>query len=222
MAHNVGQLADKESRILDVMTLVVFLSIAFVFATFHKFETQVKFETVAAEEIQIEQVEVTQQVQKTTRPAVVRIPIAIEDEEELEEDIELEIETADFDIRSEPPPPPPPPQTTEEEIFDFFAIEEKPEMLPGIAAKIQNYIVKNYPPLAKRSGVSGSVIVRWVTNAEGIPTNITIVQEKPKDMGFGDVAVKAIELARFKPGMQRDKPVPVRMQQRITFSTSMR
>ena len=39
-------------------------------------------------------------------------------------------------------------------------------------------------------------------------------------MGFGEVAIKAIEQVRFKPGMQRDKPVPVRMSQRITFNTT--
>jgi len=221
MAYKVGQLGERESRLEEIMTFVVFLVLTFVFATFHKFETEVTFDDVVSDEIEIQQVEVTEQVKKTSRPASVRIPIAVEDEEELEEDIEMEIETASFDIRSEPPPPPPPPQDTEE-IFDFFAIQERPEMMKGYAAKVQQYIIKNYPPLAKRSGVSGSVIVRFVCSTEGLPVDITIVQEKPKDMGFGEVAVKAIEQARFKPGMQRDKPVPVRMSQRISFNTSMR
>ncbi|MFO7810369.1 MAG: energy transducer TonB [Candidatus Delongbacteria bacterium] len=222
MAYKVGQFGERESRLEEIMTLIVFLVLTFVFAAFHKFETEVTFDDVVSDEIEIEQVEVTEQVKKTSRPATVRIPIAVEDEEELEEDIEMEIETASFDIKSEAPPPPPPPQDSEEEIFDFFAIQEKPEMMKGYAAKMQQYILKNYPSLAKRSGVSGSVIVRFVCSTEGIPEDISIVQEKPKDMGFGEVAVKAIEQARFKPGMQRDKPVPVRMSQRISFNTSMR
>ena len=222
MAHKVGQLAEKQSKLTDLMTVIVFLGLTFIFATFHKFETVIKFDMSAADEIQIEQVEVTEQVQRTARPAVVRIPISVEDEEEIEEDIELEIELATFDIRSEPPPPPPPPSDSEDEIFDFFAIEERPEMLPGFAAKVQEYIVRNYPPLARRSGVSGSVIVRFVCSPEGLPTDITVVREQPRDMGFGNVAVKAIEQAKFKPGMQRDRPVAVRMQQRIVFNTSAR
>jgi protein TonB len=220
MSHNIGELAEKESRLSDIVTILVFLGLAFIFAAFHKFHTVVKLDSMVADEIEIEKVEVTEQVKKTVKPAIVRIPIAVEDEEELEEDIELEIETADFDIRSEPPPPPPPPTVSEDEIFDFYAIQEKPEMMPGNAAKITDYITKNYPPLAKKTGTSGKVILKFVCSKEGVPTNIEITLEKPADMGFGEVAVKAIEQVRFKPGMQRDKPVSVRMNQRITFTTT--
>ncbi len=216
----IGELADKESRLTEIVSITVFLGLAFLFASFHKFHTVVKLETTVADEIEIEKVEVTEQVKKTVRPAIVRIPIAVEDEEELEEDIELEIETADFDIRSEPPPPPPPPTVTEDEIFDFYAIQEKPELLPGNAQKITDYITKNYPPLAKKTGTSGKVILKFVCSKDGVPTNIEITMEKPADMGFGEVAIKAIEQVRFKPGMQRDKPVAVRMSQRITFNTT--
>ena len=220
MAYNIGEMAEKESKISEIAAILVFLGLTFIFAVFHKFQTEVNLETSVTDEIEIEKVEVTEQVKKTVRPAIVRIPIAVEDEEELEEDVELEIETADFDIRSEPPPPPPPPSVAEDEIFDFFAIQEKPELLPGNAKKITDYITKNYPPLAKKTGTSGKVILKFVCSKEGIPTNIEITLEKPADMGFGEVAIKAIEQVRFKPGMQRDKPVPVRMSQRITFNTT--
>jgi periplasmic protein TonB len=70
--------------------------------------------------------------------------------------------------------------------------------------------------------VSGKVIIKFVCSKEGIPTNISVTMEKPQDMGFGEVAIKAIEQARFKPGMQRDKPVPVRMSQKIDFKTNLR
>jgi len=193
MSHNIGELADKESRTSEIVTILVFLGLTVIFAAFHKFQTVVKLDSITADEIEIEKVEVTEQVKKTVKPAIVRIPIAVEDEEELEEDIELEIETADFDIRSEPPPPPPPPTVAEEEIFDFYAIQEKPELLAGHAQKITDYITKNYPPLAKKTGTSGKVIVKFVCSKEGVPTNIEITLEKPADMGFGDVAVKAIE-----------------------------
>jgi len=220
MAYNIGEMAEKESKISEIAAILVFLGLTFIFAAFHKFQTEMNLETSVTDEIEIEKVEVTEQVKKTVRPAIVRIPIAVEDEEELEEDVELEIETADFDIRSEPPPPPPPPSVAEDEIFDFFAIQEKPELLPGNAKKITSYITKNYPPLAKKTGTSGKVILKFVCSKEGVPTNIEITLEKPADMGFGEVAIKAIEQVRFKPGMQRDKPVPVRMSQRITFNTT--
>ncbi len=220
MSYNVGEMAEKESKISEIAAIIVFLGLTFIFAAFHKFQTEIKLDSSVSDEIEIEKVEVTEQVKKTVKPAIVRIPIAVEDEEELEEDVELEIETADFDIRSEPPPPPPPPSVAEDEIFDFYAIQEKPELLPGNSDKITDYITKNYPPLAKKTGTSGKVILKFVCSKEGVPTNIEITLEKPADMGFGEVAIKAIEQVRFKPGMQRDKPVPVRMSQRITFNTT--
>jgi len=215
--------ADRTVKIVEISTLLCFVLFTLAFTFSHKFEKAAAIEDVkVAIEVNVEKVEITEQVKKTVRPAVVRIPIAVEDEEELEEDVELEIETADFDIKSEPPPPPPPPTIAEEEVFDFYAIQEKPEMMQGFAAKIQEYITLNYPPLAKKSGVSGKVIVKFVCSKDGIPTNITITLEKPTDLGFGDVAIKAIEQARFKPGMQRDKPVAVRMSQVINFKTNVR
>ncbi|HAQ61891.1 TPA: hypothetical protein DCR49_07835 [Candidatus Delongbacteria bacterium] len=223
MAHNIGQFTEESSTVPEIMAVVVFLGITLILTVFQRFDTgNVKIDSIQAAEITVEKVEVTEQVKKTVKPAIVRIPIAVEDEEEIEEDIELEIETADFDISSEPPPPPPPPAVQEEEIFDFFAIQEKPEMVQGYAAKIVEYITKNYPPLAKKSGVSGKVIVKFICSKEGIPTNISVTMEKPADMGFGEVAVKAIEQTRFKPGMQRDKPVAVRMSQKIDFKTNLR
>lgn len=222
MAHKVGEIGDRTTKLVEITAVAVFLVLTFIFATFHKFTTVVKFETVQADEIEIERVEVTEQVKKTVRPSIVRIPIAVEDEEEIEEDVELEIETADFDIMSEPPPPPPPPTVEEEEVFDFFVIQEKPVILNETRSRLMEYITKNYPPLARKSGVSGKVIVRFICSKEGVPTNLSVVFEKPKDMGFGEVAMKAVQQLRFTPGMQRDKPVAVRMSQKIDFKTSMR
>lgn len=219
MAHKVGSLHDKALKLEELSTIIVFILLTIVFATFHKFETQVIDDGPVIHEVVIEKVEITEQVKKTVKPATVKIPIAVEDEDEIDEDTEIEIETTDFEFNDPPPPPPPPPTVEEEEIFDFFAIQEKPEMMPGVSKQMAMYIRTNYPPLAKRSGVSGKVRVKWVVNKDGLPTDVTIVKEKPKDMGFGKVAKEAVQLARFKPGMQRDQPVAVRMAQWINFKT---
>lgn len=166
MAHKVGEIGDRTAKVAELTTFIVFLVLTFIFSAFHKFTTVVEFAEVTTEEIQIERVELTEQVKKTVRPAIVRIPIAVEDEEEIEEDVELEIETADFDITSEPPPPPPPPAVDEEEIFEFFSIQEKPVLVKETAKRLKDYIIKNYPPLARKSGVSGKVIVRFVCSKD--------------------------------------------------------
>jgi TonB family protein len=115
------------------------------------------------------------------------------------------------------PPPPPPPPIVEEEVFDFFPISENPEILPDSKAEMQIYIDNNYPPLAQKSGVSGKVIVKFIVSKKGIATSISIVSEKPYDMGFGEVAVKAVEKLKFKPAMQRDYAVPVRGKIKVLF-----
>ncbi|NOR44011.1 MAG: TonB family protein [Candidatus Delongbacteria bacterium] len=219
MAHKVGKLHDKALKLEEISTIVVFILLTFVFAMFHKFETQVIDEGIRDIDIIVEKVEITEQVKKTIKPASVKIPIAVEDEDEIDEDNEIEIETTDLAFNDPPPPPPPPPSVDDEEIFDFYAIQEKPEMMSGENKKIQRYLFKNYPPLAKRSGVSGKVRLKWVVNKDGLPTDVIIVKEKPKDMGFGKVAQKAIQQSRYKPGMQRDKPVAVRMARWINFKT---
>ena len=106
-------------------------------------------------------------------------------------------------------PEPPPPKYVEEEVFDFFPFYENPEMLPGSIDKVKEYTINNYPTLAAKCGVSGNVIVKFIVNKEGIPESLDAVLEKPMDMGFGEVAIKAVEQIRFKPATQREEPISV-------------
>ena len=111
--------------------------------------------------------------------------------------------------------PPLPPQ---EEVFDFFAVEIKPELIGGAQA-IYDYITNNdlYPEMARIEGMNGDVIIRFIVGADGNPSNIEVFQEKPADLGFGEAGVKAMKNMKFKPGRQRDRYVAVNMQQVIRF-----
>ncbi|NOR44013.1 MAG: TonB family protein [Candidatus Delongbacteria bacterium] len=220
MSWNVGHIAEKNSKLAQISTLVVFVLLTIMFAVFHKFETTMIDGNINIIEIDIIDVDITVQpdVKQTVEPTMSKIPIAAEDDEEIEDDVEFEIEDTEFDA-STLPPPPPSFAGGDDEIFDFFAIQEKPIMTTKARRNLSKYILKNYPPLAKRSGVSGTVILQFICSKEGIPTKINIVKEKPKNMGFGEVAVKALEQTMFSPGMQRDKPVAVRMKLPIKFTT---
>jgi len=63
------------------------------------------------------------------------------------------------------------------------------------------------------------VLLSFICSQNGMPTNIRIVKEDPQDMGFGEIAIKAITQVVFTPGLQRDRPVAVRMKLPIRFST---
>ena len=107
----------------------------------------------------------------------------------------------------------------EESIFPYVSVQEKPSMSASTRRKLSKYIYKNYPALATRSGVSGVVVLNFICSKEGRPTQVRIVKETPANMGFGKVAMAAIKQVTFKPGLQRDKPVAVRMKLPIRFST---
>ena len=220
MSWNVGHIAEKNSKLAQISTLIVFVLLTLMFAVFHKFEASMIDDDIKIIEIDIIDVDITVQpdIKQTVEPTMSKIPIAAEDDEEIEDDAEFEIADTEFDATTLPPPPPSF-AGGDDEIFDFFAIQEKPIMTDKARKNLSRYIFRNYPPLAKRSGVSGTVILQFICSKEGIPTNIKIVKEKPKSMGFGEVAIKALEQTMFSPGMQRDKPVAVRMKLPIKFTT---
>lgn len=219
MSWNVGHIARKNSKYSQISTLIVFVLLTVMFAMFHKFEASVINDEITIADIEIIDVDITQQdVKQHVEPVSSKIPIAAEDDEEIEEDEEYVIPETEFDAASLPPPPPAF-LGGDEEIFDFFAIQEKPAMTNKARQNLAKYIFKNYPPLAKKSGVSGTVRLQFICSKEGIAKDIQILSEKPKDMGFGQVAVNALKEATFTPGMQRDKPVAVRMKLPIKFTT---
>ncbi|MCK4978999.1 MAG: energy transducer TonB [Candidatus Delongbacteria bacterium] len=219
MSWNVGHIAEKNSKLAQISSLIVLMLLTFVFAIFHKFEASIIDAGIQIVDIEIVDVDITQQeVKQRVEPVASKIPIAAEDDEELDDDYEIDIPDTEFDSGSLPPPPPAF-AGGDDEIFDFFAIQEKPEMTVKARQKLAKYIYKHYPPLAKKSGVSGTVLLEFVCSKEGIPKNVRIVREKPKDMGFGEVALNAIKEVVFSPGIQRDKPVAVRMKLPIKFTT---
>jgi len=219
MTHKVGEYAEKLDKVRDITAIGLFIALALTFKLSQTFAPPAQIlEETKAEEIKIEKVEVTQQVKVELAPAAVKIPVAMsEEEEETEEGATMDIEEANFDADTPPPPPPPPPaaKEAEEEAIDMYVVQEKPEVIGGDQVIGKNLV---YPPMAKKAGVEGKVTLRFIVNKEGVPTNVTVLLEKPKEMGFGDAAVAALMKARFKPGVQGDKPVAVRMVLPLNFT----
>src|SRR5690606_38550688 len=103
----------------------------------------------------------------------------------------------------EPPPPP-------EHVF--VAVEQMPELVGGIQG-LQGRI--QYPEMARRAGIEGRVFVQFVVNEQGVPSDIRVV----RGIGGGadEAAVAAVRESRFTPGLQRGRPVKVRMSLPVTF-----
>jgi periplasmic protein TonB len=128
------------------------------------------------------------------------------------------------EVKYAPPPPPPPSEPEHEEIFKV--VEEMPRF-PGCEnlptnderkacadKKMLQFIYDNiqYPAIARENGIEGTVVVRFVVDADGTISSAEVV----RDIGgrCGDEALRVVKLMnsmpqKWTPGRQRGKPVRV-------------
>ncbi len=74
----------------------------------------------------------------------------------------------------------------------------------------------DYPERARRNGVQGTVVVKFIVNEDGKAQNFEII----RGIGHGcdRAAIKAIERAKFEPGMNTDgSAIPVEFSLPVTF-----
>ena len=122
---------------------------------------------------------------------------------------------------------------TAEEIDEEvpFAVIEDVPVFPGCEGVAKNkrldcfmeqmakHIKKNqqYPEKAMEDGIQGRVSVLFVIDKDGSITNVQVRGPKGGEL-LEKEAKRVIEkLPKFKPGMQRGKPVKVKYSQPITF-----
>jgi protein TonB len=74
-----------------------------------------------------------------------------------------------------------------------------------------------YPPIALRSGIEGRVILELFIDLNGQIQRILVMQENPKDRGFGEAAVKAFTGKRGVPAYADGKPVSTRYRYPLSF-----
>lgn len=118
-----------------------------------------------------------------------------------------------------PPPPPPPPASSgkaadnndaraSEEDEVFIVVESLPEY-PGGQAGLDRHAAAVRDRLKAKGPLSGKAKVEFTVNEEGIAVN-SVIREKSTEAA-GEAALTTVrEMKPWKPGMQRDKPVPVK------------
>jgi periplasmic protein TonB len=108
-------------------------------------------------------------------------------------------------------------EAEEEEAQVFFIVEEMPEFrvvkLP-FAALLPTPI--KYPQIAQENGIQGRVYVQFVVDRDGSITNASIA--RGVDASLDREALRVVNtLPKWKPGMQRGKPVKVSYTVPINF-----
>jgi len=99
----------------------------------------------------------------------------------------------------------------------YQIVEQMPEF-PGGTEKMMDYLSNNikYPEEAKEKGISGRVFLSFVIEKDGSVSNVKVAK------GIGklcdDEAVRVVKaMPKWKPGMQKGKPVRVNYMLPITF-----
>lgn len=178
---------------------------------------RVEIRSEAPEEIQlseqeiVEMEEIVQTRQMETPPPPPRPPVPVEvPNDEIIEDIDINI---DADLALDGPlnlPPPPPPADDEEDFFTV--VENMPELIGGLAGLQRNI---TYPEMARKAGIEGRVFLQFIVNERGEVENPRVI----RGIGGGcdEEALKAIKKAKFKPGLQRGRPVRVQYNLPVVF-----
>lgn len=188
-------------KVIEIALTLTLVLCILVFQAFKKFEHEKMEKEFEVQKIEAEEIPQTQQEKLPPPPSRPAIPIESESED-IPDDVTIEETDIDFD---ELPPPPAPPPEEDEDAMVFVPYDEEPKPIGGFDAIHRNLV---YPEIARKAGIEGTVIVyaRISTDGNVIATRII----KPLgNSGCNEAAVKAIKAVKWKPAMQRDKPVTV-------------
>lgn len=158
------------------------------------------------------EIEIPPPPKQIQRPAV---PVVAKTE--IEEDITIAPTTFEDNPVENLPPPPDGANIGDQPVFTPY--EVAPEMRDK--ARAQAIILRYYPLTLREAGVGGTVVIHAFIDEKGRLKNMKLA----RGSGFkalDDAAMSALreigEKIGFTPALNRDKAVPVWIQQAITFS----
>ena len=217
-----ADLEGKKSTWLLVGYVVV---LAFMFVAFEWTQRDVKIDTsqaVADVVFEEEIIPITEQPEQATPPPPVAPPIAetltiVDDDADVEETTiatseetnqAVEIKYVPVAVEEEEP----------EEQTIFEVVENMPEFPNGGMAGLMQYLSKNikYPTIAQENGTQGRVTVQFVVNKDGSIVDAKVL--RGVDPYLDKEAIRVISaMPKWKPGMQRGKPVRVKYTVPVMF-----
>ena len=210
LKNPVADLRNKYPRYLKISLI---LSLSFLIIAFQFSPQSPEPELISAYSyIPIELTDIPETVQRPKPPPPSQNPELIEiDINELEEVEFNETEWHETDVIEDPPPAQPPPKIPKEpEIFIWS--EVMPQPIGGLTT-IQNKV--NYIEIAKRIKLEGTVYIEAIIDEKGNVIESKII--KKIGGGLDQEALNAVADTKFHPGLQRGKPVKVKITIPIKF-----
>ena len=166
----------------------------FTFLIYPRYLGMLELEDVELQEILIENIPQTQQIERPPPPARPSVPVESEDED-IADDLTIEETDLDnFEAWDAPPPPPEGPRVK------FIPYDDPPQPLSRIRPV--------YPEIAQEAGIEGTVVVQVFIDKKGRVQDTIILKGIP-NTGLDEAALKAIRKTRFRPAKQRERAVGV-------------
>ena len=179
---------------IRLATLSSMLLLIFTFLIYPRYLGMLELEDVELQEILIENIPQTQQIERPPPPARPSVPVESEDED-IADDLTIEETDLDnFEAWDAPPPPPEGPRVK------FIPYDDPPQPLSDIRPV--------YPDIAQEAGIEGTVVVQVFIDKKGRVQDTVILKGIP-NTGLDEAAISAIRKTRFRPAKQRERPVGV-------------
>ena len=217
-----ADLEGKKSTWLLVGYVVV---LAFMFVAFEWTQRDVKIDTsqaVADVVFEEEIIPITEQPEQVTppppeAPAIAETLTIVEDDADVEETAIVSSEELNQAVEIKYVPVAVEEEEPEEQTI-FEVVEQMPEFPNGGMAGLMQYLSKNikYPTIAQENGTQGRVTVQFVVNKDGSIVDAKVL--RGVDPYLDKEAVRVIMgMPKWKPGMQRGKPVRVKYTVPVMF-----
>ena len=180
--------------IIRLSTLFSIILLILTFLIYPRNLGLIALEDVELQEIIIENIPQTQQIEKPPPPARPSVPVESEDED-IADDLTIEETDLDsFEAWDAPPPPPEGPRVK------FIPYDDHPQPLSSIRPV--------YPEIAQEAGIEGTVVVQVFVDKKGRVQDTLVLKGIP-NTGLDEAAVTAIKKTRFLPAKQRERAVGV-------------
>ena len=180
--------------IIRLSTLFSIILLILTFLIYPRNLGLIALEDVELQEIIIENIPQTQQIEKPPPPARPSVPVESEDED-IADDLTIEETDLDsFEAWDAPPPPPEGPRVK------FIPYDDPPQPLSSIRPV--------YPEIAQEAGIEGTVVVQVFVDKKGRVQDTLVLKGIP-NTGLDEAAVTAIKKTRFRPAKQRERAVGV-------------
>ena len=200
--------ADLESKKSTWLLVGYVIVLAFMFVAFEWTKRDIKIDTsqaIADLVFEEEIIPITEQPEQVTppppeAPAIAETLTIVEDD--------ADVEYVPVAVEEEEP----------EEQTIFEVVEQMPEFPNGGLAGLMQYLSKNikYPTIAQENGTQGRVTVQFVVNKDGSIVDAKVL--RGVDPYLDKEAVRVIMgMPKWKPGMQRGKPVRVKYTVPVMF-----